>query len=869
MPKDSTSNPPPRTSDESEDPKQSGSIPTSPISRRVFVAAGSGMLLAAGVEACDSEGTRSLKGAVRLILTGLDASATSGGTARISRVPGGPTITFEIPVIGEATIAADIGDYSLEYTPPTGYQVLQTGPRSIAVDLDATTTVAINVVAEASVGAIQVVVTGLTGAAGGTAVAQRTDAAAAPRVIPVPASGTALGTAIPVGVYSVSYTPPTGFLDASAANPVAGLSVATGATATAGFAVSVAPGSIRVVVTGIAGATLGGQVSAIRTDNTGNTFTIDLETPTSGQSTGDITNVPAGNYNVTYTPPSGYQLAAGSANPQVVSVAAGGTGNVTFAGQVIPGSVQITVTGLSGALGGGQVSARRTDNTGSTFSASLPAPTSGSSTGSIAGLPPGDYNVSYAPPVGYQLASQSPQIVAVVSGAQASASFAVVAATGTLRMIVEGVAVGAPDAGSAQVQRTDIAGQTPIAVTVPASGSVDTSLQPGTYSITFSPPSGYQLAAGQTNPRSVTVTGTQTVITTFQVAQALAAGTLRLTITGLDPAGANGGSAQVLRTDIAGQSPLTVNVPASGTVDTPLQPGTYSVTYTPPGGRRLVAGQTNPQSMVITASGLGTVSFQTEVAPQSAFIFTADWSTALGNTTAAITDGGRFDIRGGSGGAVVTTASTGANFPTANVLYVPSRIGEGSCLPRKSTGLGVPAIGESRFYRIYLLFAFDDNDSDPQSHPVQDGNAGGDINWEIAIRHNDAGPGFVLAQFQFGSENAFPWMKVNGPALPKNQVFRWEWQILRTGTNTFQCHARIYNAAGTLLYDDDDFRNEQATGNLTSNHEFNFHVLANMAGLNVGANQGNYTPAGFYGYQGAVAVSAVDWCGPYVAGESP
>ena len=72
-------------------------------------------------------------------------------------------------------------------------------------------------------GTLVVSVGGLTGspANGGSAVAQRTDAAGTPITINVSAAGSGSNTSVPAGTYSVTYTPPSGWSVATS-NPVTG-----------------------------------------------------------------------------------------------------------------------------------------------------------------------------------------------------------------------------------------------------------------------------------------------------------------------------------------------------------------------------------------------------------------------------------------------------------------------------------------------------------------------------------------------------------------------------------------------------------------------------------------------------------------------
>ncbi|HYC52480.1 MAG TPA: hypothetical protein VEB19_15315 [Gemmatimonadaceae bacterium] len=96
-------------------------------------------------------------------------------------------------------------------------------------------------------------------------------------------------------------------------------------------------GTIRVTVNGLTGAAAGGSVSARKTSNTGDTFSAVLTIVTAGgTSTVDITNVPEGEYNVTWTAPTDFRLVPGTPNPQVVTVTPNGNAPATFAAQPTP-----------------------------------------------------------------------------------------------------------------------------------------------------------------------------------------------------------------------------------------------------------------------------------------------------------------------------------------------------------------------------------------------------------------------------------------------------------------------------------------------------------------------------------------------------
>ncbi len=94
-----------------------------------------------------------------------------------------------------------------------------------------------------SSGSLRVAVGGLSGplASGGSAVAQRTDAAGAAITIAVSAAGSGGPVTVPTGTYSVSYTPPSGWR-VTTADPLAGQAVAAGGSTTASFVAAASTG---------------------------------------------------------------------------------------------------------------------------------------------------------------------------------------------------------------------------------------------------------------------------------------------------------------------------------------------------------------------------------------------------------------------------------------------------------------------------------------------------------------------------------------------------------------------------------------------------------------------------------------------------
>ena len=180
--------------------------------------------------------------------------------------------------------------------------------------------------------------------------------------------------------------------------------------------------------------------------------------------------------------------------------------------------------------------------------------------------------------------------------------------TGTLSLKVNGLPGGLPDAGTATLTRTDVAGKPPLIVKLPASGSVQTQVVTGSFRAVYTPPSGYQVVGA--NVFDMVVTADTVSSLSINVIALIAQGTLRIVVTGLTAAPVDGGTASILRTDVTGQSPITVPVPkATGQVDTAVAAGSYTVTYTPPIGFTLNALVSNPQNLTVAAGAIAQTSF--------------------------------------------------------------------------------------------------------------------------------------------------------------------------------------------------------------------------------------------------------------------
>ena len=271
--------------------------------------------------------------------------------------------------------------------------------------------------------------------------------------------------------------------------------------------------------------------------------------------------------------------------------------------------------------------------------------------------------------------------------------------------------------------------------------------------------------------------------------------------------------------------------------------------------------------------------------PTGNVVFHSDWSTAQGGTIDAILDRGQalpWDLKVGNGDLNRVVPAAGLGFPAdmANVyLNVAEYSGNTSQLVYTDQvrlhhtygHLPIPGVGESLFYRWYMRYVVPDA-IDPTGgvpHTVQDGPAAGSQNWmwETPINRD----GTWAPQFAFSAANGYPNNRFRAAPLLKNHTYRIELQILRTSTTTFQAHARIYDQNGTLVRDDDDFRNGAGSGpnTLADGVQLNFDDVAYLAGWQIGNNGPswrNVTAAQFpfnLWYFGGSAVCVDDWCGAY------
>lgn len=450
--------------------------------------------------------------------------------------------------------------------------------------------------------------------------------------------------------------------------------------------------------------------------------------------------------------------------------------------------------------------------------------------------------------------------------------------TGMVRLRISGLLPGAASAGTAVVSGS---GLQLLLIVSAASALGEAEVPVGEYRVRYLPPAGYTLTPGSANEATVVVNSGDLTEVTFGLV--VASATLQVTVTGVGVGAASGGTASVQRIDLGNQQPVVSGVPASGTLTLSLIAGEYTVDYAAPISHQLVPGQVDPQSVTLLSNQTATIVYQLEVAVAPAgVVFHSDWGTALGSTDAALRDTGKsipWDIVIGSSnpraGRLVVVPATGLDFPSANVLQVDGidietiQTRQVSILPGSSRW-PVPAVGESVWFRVYKRLAY----PVPQYPALGNNNhaleerSGNASNWSFSFDVNEQGWRPKL-QSQVATRY---YLSDGSQAVPvhlaRNVTYRLEWQVHRISDLGCNLHIRIFNSAGTLLYDDNDFF-VNATQHLGQNPMLTLTDPQALDAWQLGTNGPGVNPSEDIvpmWYFGCAAVSRQNWVGPYSAG---
>ncbi len=416
-----------------------------------------------------------------------------------------------------------------------------------------------------------------------------------------------------------------------------------------------------------------------------------------------------------------------------------------------------------------------------------------------------------------------------------------------------------------------------ITLSPPSAGSSSgeaTNVPVGTYDVTYKPPDDHGLSSADLGmeTKSVTVSATSGGNLSWDVDPKT--GMVLVTITGFPDTATEAGT-------ISGDLPITLSAPTAGTSSGEsgqVLIGTYDVTYVPPVGYRLINADIGSPTKRATVSENAGSELVWGVDPSLEsldVLFHSDWSTATGETSAALLDTDKpipWDSFRSNSSSYQIVVATGLDFPTTNVLRTDaiwrgSPAGAFAGGNRLSNGIPNPAVGNSLFYRVYLRVATPDAyTADNLTHPYQDGPSGSQTNWQHEVVTSPNGTWI----HRLNTGNAWPNNRWPSPTLNKNQTYRFELQIHRIGTTTWNAHVRLYDSSDRLIATDADYNNINNSANLASTPTFTFNNISFLTGLQIGGNGWAGGVAGDYGfiayYWGGLCVRTNDWCGPYANG---
>ena len=268
-------------------------------------------------------------------------------------------------------------------------------------------------------------------------------------------------------------------------------------------------------------------------------------------------------------------------------------------------------------------------------------------------------------------------------------------------------------------------------------------------------------------------------------------------------------------------------------------------------------------------------------------VFHSDWSTATGQTNAALNDTGKAlpwtdNLQVGSSPQILTVVSaSGRGFPASmtNCLRVEHAVIADGWWIEIDGGWSAPSIGNALYFRHYFR------------HEIADaaGVQGYAATHPLETEYGAVGLGANTLAQKFGSntDGTYPWLfQVESASFPysgwtpggnqdgsgdpmylqKNTTYRIEWKILRTATSTITLDMRIYGGDdSTLLFDKNNIYAWGGSGSDTlAAHGSGLPMDAtHMTRLRVGKNGGFGAGAGQYVYWGGFAVRTADWCGSY------
>ena len=191
----------------------------------------------------------------------------------------------------------------------------------------------------------------------------------------------------------------------------------------------------------------------------------------------------------------------------------------------------------------------------------------------------------------------------------------------------------------------------------------------------------------------------------------------------------------------------------------------------------------------------------------------SNWANSLGNSDAALTDGGVWDVPAEWGGmpgntdevnVVDTTAPQGLN--PANSLRVQQQgpTNDGWCRVKKAN-----FTPPSTDYYLRYYIRNDDVGGTTQDHVVQPGIVGNIYNDLTYLNKGEFAGGWRPRMVLGGNQapnSAMPnWQLANDTALAYGRWYRFEYWVHFTAASRIQVRVRIYDAANVLRFTEADF----------------------------------------------------------------
>ncbi len=286
-------------------------------------------------------------------------------------------------------------------------------------------------------------------------------------------------------------------------------------------------------------------------------------------------------------------------------------------------------------------------------------------------------------------------------------------------------------------------------------------------------------------------------------------------------------------------------------------------------------------------------------------VFVSDWSTGTGTGDAALRDTGKTlawtilygGAAVGSGGAEVrVTATDSRDFPSTNYMRIRALLANLAWAEISVEDYtSAPGVGDSIYIRYYARLTMSTTDdylditTDPDdANPPETGDAtthgyytgdgwgpeghgftfwtADDGSWRIEYAADNSQA--IFSEGTNGSGNGGAWR------MARDTTYRLEKRYTRTGTNTYTMDLRVYNIAGTLLFDGTDVTDWPGPNTIGSLDGATFTVTGAAAqgmvdSFRVGCNGiGGIDSDRAHSEVAGVMIRTEDWCGPYIAAES-